>query len=297
MHQGGRPSLPKTRVTPKAAKRRRANPGKSAKNLPWPTGTKQSNTAAICNGSTNACKKAVHTSAPTSKACGPMHGPNHAINSGAASACSTEAPGLKDLKIDSKIPAPPSPASPRHPACAAATQVPSVLHSSTGRQSATITVHTRPASSVQAPSAIGAVSAAGVANASPALVVAASTCGCPFSCNSAVPCTWVIQTGATPSACPSTLRLWATACTVSPTCKPKFKLSYGGKDSPPARVVQTACTPAGAGQSGSSQSEWKWVVPATDSSHKVWASRGLRLLKRGQSHAGVKRRHRPGQVV
>ena len=85
-------------------------------------------------------------------------------------------------------------------------------------------------------------------------------------------------------------------------------LSHGPLDTPPLRVVKTARTLLGAGQSGTiqfsdgpplgklapsggSESHGVESVGATFLGFKVWASRGLRLLKCWQGHAGIKRGH------
>src|SRR6478672_5024705 len=56
------------------------------------------------------------------------------------------------------------------------------------------------------------------------------------------PCTWFIHTtpsSPNPSAAPRRLRLAATAAGSSPTWSPRLKVSNGGAETPPARVVVT----------------------------------------------------------
>ena len=183
---------------------------------------------------------------PTSNACGPIHGPSQAsvsraMVSGAASALSAWAKAENSLKADSSTPCPSAPARPRQPACAAATTRPPRCASRTGRQSATMMVHTRPGTlltqaSAHAPSAL---------EASRGKHCAPCTCRRNTACAPGLCCS---------SACCRSRRLAMTDSGLSPTWSPRFKLSYGAALVPPARVVHSACTPAGAGQSGMIQS-------------------------------------------
>jgi hypothetical protein len=121
------------RVTPKLCKRNLAKPGKSANHLSFGIGL--NNPAAAASPS----QKAATTSAPTSKAAGPIQGPSHTkISSGFVLQMGEAASNA------SSTPWPMSPASPRQPACAAATQRPETSHINTGKQSATMMVQATP---------------------------------------------------------------------------------------------------------------------------------------------------------
>ena len=107
-------------------------------------------------------QKVSRTSPPTSKASGPMAGPNQAMISTGGTRMAAA--------VCCKMP----PASPRQPAWAAATTLPARSQNNTGRQSAVITAQAaRPLLSTEA-SASGGTGAA-----------AASA-----ACTTAVPCTW-----------------------------------------------------------------------------------------------------------
>ena len=118
----------------------------------------------------------------------------------------------------------------RQPACTAATPRPWVSARSTGRQSATCTTHTTP----------------GVTD------VAASASTASVSINSAsttvVPCTCVIQRGASSVICATILRFMHTHPALSPTCVPTLSPMMpslppqGPEETPPRRSVKTAPT-------------------------------------------------------
>ena len=135
VHQDGDPSLPVMWVTPRASKRIRANAGKSAHHLPFVgPGWKHS----LARAST--AQNASLTSWPTSKACGPMHGPSQTwIGEASAFMRSRMA-----CTATSMTPSPISPAKPRQPACAAATHCPEGSANKTGKQSATMMVQASP---------------------------------------------------------------------------------------------------------------------------------------------------------
>jgi hypothetical protein len=72
VHQPGLPSLPYTCAMPSACRRWRASAARLARNLPGACSLK------CCAAATSCAQKASRTSEPTSKACGPMHGPSQA---------------------------------------------------------------------------------------------------------------------------------------------------------------------------------------------------------------------------
>jgi hypothetical protein len=110
-------------------------------------------------------------------------------------------------------------------------------------------------------------------------------------------CTWFKNTGRAPICLAKLARFATTSPATSPTWSPRFSLSKGGLETPPARVVQTAPSQGGAGQSGRIQSGFKGVVGAQASGFVVGATRGLRRLERFKFHAGVKRCHGSRQAV
>lgn len=133
-----------------------------------------------------------------------------------------------------------TPARPRQPAWAAATALPRRLVSSTGRQSATMMVHTGPA--------VVAMQASAHSTPSAGKLLASSRATC-------VPCTCCRKTRfesglQAAMARSNRRRLEATASGLSPTWSPRLRLSKGAALQPPRRVVQSACTWSGAGQSG-----------------------------------------------
>ena len=67
------------------------------------------------------------------------------------------------------------------------------------------------------------------------------------------PWTWFMKMGRVPSHEAKRWRFSSTSGSRSPTCKPRFMASKGEADAPPSRLVQTARTLGGAGQSGTSQ--------------------------------------------
>jgi len=115
---------------------------------------------------------------------------------------------------------------------AAATHCPEASHSSTGKQSATMMAQATRGSRVQQASAT-------------------RPSGHP-SVNSRVetPCTCCKKTGRRPSQLASCWRLAPTWDGASPTWSPRFMLSQGATETPAWRLVMTALTPEGAGQSG-----------------------------------------------
>ena len=169
-----------------------------------------------------------------------MQGPSHAMISGAARALIDWARGLFDaskaLKTASRTPFLSVPPSPRQPAWAAATAVPSRLVNSTGKQSATMMVQASPRWVVTQASA-----------AVPSGVVRLNS-------STPTPCTCLRNTACAPMDFCSVARLAFTSSDTSPTWSPRFMLSHGALEQPPARVVNSAFTLAGAGQSGISQS-------------------------------------------
>ncbi len=201
VHQAGLPSLPKSCTTPKACNRWRASAGRLASHLSALHALKQSLACGLPS------VKADTTSAPTSKASGPMHGPSHAINSVSHPAQSMSPAARIASKVVSRIPLPFWPARPRQPACTAATTLPRRSHSSMGRQSATSALHARPVWRVKAASA-GILS--GVSDTS------SSTC---------VPCTWFRNTAFVLSVRCKCTRLCCTADGSSPTWSPRFRRS------------------------------------------------------------------------
>src|SRR5690606_8981017 len=127
-------------------------------------------------------------------------------------------------------------ASPRQPACAAASTSPSPDANTTGRQSAVRIASTTPGCRVTAASAASSASARG----------STATRG-PGTCRS--------QRGSEGRSRPvaSNARLPATRAGSSPLRKPRSKCSNGGGDVPAGpRSVVNACTPGGAGQSAAS---------------------------------------------
>lgn len=200
VHQAGLPSLPNSCTTPKACSRWRASAGRLASHLSAPHALKQLLACGLPS------VKADTTSAPTSKACGPMHGPSHAINSVSPLAYSIIPGGWIAPKTVSRIPFPFWPARLRQPACTAATTLPRRSHSSMGRQSATSALHAKPVWRVKAASA-GILS--GVSGTS------SSTC---------VPCTWFRNTAFVLSVRCRRTRLCCTADGSSPTWSPRFRL-------------------------------------------------------------------------
>src|SRR5574340_109575 len=122
------------------------------------------------------------------------------------------------------------PASPRQPACAAATTLPARSQSSTGRQSAVSTAHTCPISRVNDASAFRFASR-------------------PSSTTRAL-CTCVSQPGSAGNHSRRRARLAATLAGASPTWSPRLKLVQGAPLAPPSRVVIRLFTLGGAGQSG-----------------------------------------------
>ncbi len=172
-----------------------------------------------CAACASCAKNASRTSAPTSNAVGPIAGPSQAMS------CS---PGVCIAATLASIT--PS-ASPRQPACTAQTTLALSSHSSTGRQSAVSTAQTTPRWRVKLASA-----------STPDCTCAAST--------HRVPCTCVSHGGSAGRFCRNRARLAATAVTSSPTCEARLKPAHGPVPTPPWRVVTSAWTPAGAGQSG-----------------------------------------------
>jgi hypothetical protein len=69
-----------------------------------------------------------------------------------------------------------------------------------------------------------------------------------------VPCTWSMNTARTVICSCKRIRLRCTSSGSSPTCRPRLRLAYRADELPPLRVLQQACTAAGAGQSGTIQS-------------------------------------------
>ncbi len=213
--------------------------------LPWPVGTKKRPASAW------PAPKAAFTSAPTSNADGPMHGPSHAMISGASRARIDWAAALKALSkvvktasrtpLEGKSAGAADPAKPRHPAWAAATNVPSRSVSSTGKQSATMMVQASWRCVVMQASAVRPFSVAA------------------WSVSTSAPCTCCIKTGRVCISLCNSARLASTLLGASPTWSPRFMLSQGLADTPPLRVVKTARTLAGAGQSGISQSACKKI--------------------------------------
>ena len=146
--------------------------------------------------------------------------------------------------------------------------LPSSVVSSTGKQSATMMVQASCRCDVMQASAT-----------SPSLVARSIAI-------TWLPCTCFKNTGRLPMADCSAARLPATFSGTSPTWSPRFMVSKGTLEIPPCRVVKTARTPGGAGQSGISQSGFK-----------IRAARRLRLLKRRQGHACFVRGHGARQAV
>ena len=227
VHHGRLLSFPNTRVTPKACKRTRAKPARSAMYFPSAVGVNSARTSG------EPSSKAARTSGPTSKACGPMQGPSQAIMS------DTSAPArFKSAHKLSRTPSPfdfmdsPGPASPRQPAWAAATHRPAASQSNTGKQSATMMVQATPGSRLQQ------------ASATRPWGVAAP------SCRLATPCTCCKNTGLCPICTARRSRLVCTSADRSPTWSPRFMLSQGAAETPPWRLVMSARTRVGVGQSG-----------------------------------------------
>src|SRR5690606_31101498 len=135
------------------------------------------------------------------------------------------------------------PASPRQPAWATATSLPSSAASTTGRQSAVSIASTTPGIEVTAASASGSAS------------VGRGSCKAWSKRSTPVPCTWRSQCGVDGRA-PSRQRVSRLAATTpgsSPLRAPKSKLSKGAAEAPaPWRSVVKARTPGGAGQSAAS---------------------------------------------
>ena len=141
--------------------------------------------------------------------------------------------------VRSPAPATPEPP-PERPAWATPSTAPSRLANATGRQSAVRIARTAARSRVTAASAGG-----GGADTPPG----------PGWTATSLPCTWVSQNGGAgrPSASPSAVRLAATRSGSSPTWVARLRPASGPRLIPPERVVTPARTPAGAGQSASSQ--------------------------------------------
>ena len=121
---------PKTDRTSTWASAWCANAGRSARNFPFARPVK----AASARGRVR--RIALRTSAPTSKAAGPIEGPRKASISPIGPATRRRIA----TTVACRMPA----ATPRQPACAAATTDPDRSASSTGRQSATVTQQTTP---------------------------------------------------------------------------------------------------------------------------------------------------------
>ena len=178
-----------------------------------------------------------------------MHGPSHTSRSCGA----TPAPWQSAETVASSTPA----ASPRQPACAAATARPSRAQNSAGRQSATRTAQARPRSVVHAASA-GGRSASASASASAAV-----------RRKTLAPCTCRSHIGRAPSSAARRLRFSATSRGASPVAPPRLSDSHGPRLTPPRRSVMAAPMPAGAGQSGRSSA----VTRSRGSARGAWPRR------------------------
>ena len=208
-----RPNPPRARC-----RRCRARAARSHCQRPRAFGTKAADAAASW------LMKAARTSSPTSKCRGPIAGPIQAAS----------APGSSPSRatVASSTPA----ASPRQPACAAATAEPSAAANSTGMQSATWMTHTAPGRR-----AITASAGCRAASADPIELQDAD----------AVDLLDPGRLGRQGARCAHTRRRFSpTASAASPTCAPMLSESYGAVLTPPVRSVNAACTRGGAGQCG-----------------------------------------------
>src|SRR2546429_2966536 len=202
-------------------------------------GTKHS--AAPGSGSQNAAT----TSLPTSNTHGPIAGPSHA---------STDAGSILNSATAASItPA----ASPRQPACAAATTRESRSASRTGRQSAVKTAQTVPGVRVTEPSA-----------ANPPYAASRSAI--------AAPCTCLSHTGLVGTKWRSNSRPFAT--------RGADAAKSMARPAAPFRVVESACTRDGAGHSGTIQSR-----PRAASAAAIVVS----FLTGGITRAGAEHRAAP----
>lgn len=98
------------------------------------------------------------------------------------------------------------------------------------------------ASSTGTQSAVTTASASRAVPVTSASVASTAPSRGPWTTSTRSPCTWFIHTtrsGLSPRAAASRARLAATAAGSSPTWSPRLKLSNGGLETPPARVVVT----------------------------------------------------------
>ena len=212
--------------------------------------------------------KARSTSSPTSKRRGPMHGPSQAQHLRRVRSRAASHSAASDA---STTPA----ASPRQPACAAATARPAGAANSTGRQSATCTMQATPGSVGPRWHRPQAGCARGRSRHGPA-----------------PPCSHA-PGAATPAArrvkATKRRRFSATAAGSSPTAAPRFRLSHGAALTPPLRVLITAPTLAAASHCGHSTS----AASAAGGSERIRAGFGPGLLERVELHAGRRTRASP----